>query len=42
MGSLFDDCAVEKLETDTRDAGVFMKARKPLTFQERHLGGHAL
>jgi SAM-dependent methyltransferase len=42
MRSLFDDCAVEALETDTRDAGVFMKARKPLTFQERHLDSHAL
>ena len=42
MRSLFDDCAVETLETDTRDAGVFMKARKPSTFQERHLGGHSL
>ena len=42
MRSLFDDCAVETLETDTCAAGVFMKARKPLVFQERHLGDHSL
>jgi SAM-dependent methyltransferase len=42
MRSLFGDCAIEALETDTRDAGVFMKARKPLAFQERRLDGHSL
>jgi len=42
MRSLFDDCTVETLETDTRDAGVFMKARKSLAFQERHLDNHSL
>lgn len=42
MRSLFGDCTVEALETDTRDAGVFVKARKPLTFQERRLDEHSL
>jgi SAM-dependent methyltransferase len=42
MRRLFEDCAVETLETDTRDAGVFMKARKPLSFQELQLEGHSL
>ena len=37
MRGLFGDCAVEALEADTRDPGVFMKARKPLAFQERRL-----
>jgi SAM-dependent methyltransferase len=42
MRSLFGDCVVEALETDTRDSGVFVKVRKPLTFQERRLDGHSL
>jgi SAM-dependent methyltransferase len=42
MRRLFDDCTVETLETDARDAGVFMKARKPVTFRELHLDNHSL
>ena len=42
MRGLFGDCAVEALEADTRDPGVFMKARKPLAFQERRLDSHLL
>jgi len=42
MRVIFSDVDIEALENDPQAAGVFIKARKPLTFQENDVAGHPL
>jgi hypothetical protein len=35
MRDLFGDLAIEALEEDPKEPGVFMKARKPLDYEKR-------
>ncbi len=42
FASIFSDLIIERLELDTTDPGLFLKARKPEGFVERDLSEHAL
>jgi len=42
MEALFSDFDIEALEPDPVEPGVFLKARKPESFTENALSGHAL
>lgn len=42
MRAIFSDCAVEKLEPDSQEPGVFLKAVKPAVFSEKDLGGYEI
>lgn len=42
MRVLFADFEVDVIDTDRLEPGVFVKARKPMAFQECDLSGHAL
>ena len=42
MRYIFEDCTIELLENSRHATGVFVKVRKPVTFQEKDLSDHAL
>jgi len=42
MQNIFQDCKIEKLETDKVLPGVFIKATKPINFIEHDLFGYEL
>ncbi|HBB65910.1 MAG: methyltransferase type 11 [Elusimicrobia bacterium GWA2_62_23] len=42
MEFIFSDCEIKKLERDSPEAGVFLKAVKPAGFREKDLSGYGL